>query len=48
MAETKTLTKIIIRIHITKITASDDKKERRKETENKEEAAIPFGGYGRT
>ncbi|MFA5089424.1 MAG: alkaline shock response membrane anchor protein AmaP [Candidatus Omnitrophota bacterium] len=37
---------IIIRIHVVKIIAQEDKERRKKDTD-KEESAIPFGGYGR-
>jgi len=38
---------IIIKIHVAKIIALEEKERRRKETE-KEEPTIPFSGYGRT
>ncbi len=37
---------IIIKIHITKIIAKEDKDKKRKDSE-RNESAIPFGGYGR-
>ena len=37
---------IIIKIHVTKIISPEEKDKRKRDLE-KEEAAIPFGGYGR-
>lgn len=38
---------IIIKIHVVKITAQEDKDKKRKDVLKEEEPTIPFGGYGR-
>ena len=39
---------IIVRIHVAKIIAAEDRERRKKESEKEEQHPIPFGGYGRT